>query len=290
MSGTVPNVTFTFTDNAQYSYSFAVTATVGTSTLTSDTSAAVNSTTPGFALDLDTSLILWLKFKSGDINATNGVITNYGVTKTSIGSLKTLGYVYGDSVASHTSVISTSLAKYGSSSLYQFNGTAGTYSQAQDSVSRFGVLCNLTMPANISISFWMYLPSGVYGGGFQFLLYNPASNGGFMANIDGKNGVPPFDYGGIPISTGNAWHHVVLTWDGTTQRIYVDNAAKPNGTNGELNMGMTPFITGNWYDLSFFGDLYRQYVAGYFADLRIYNRVLSSTEVTSLYNYAPTGY
>ena len=46
MSGTVPNVTFTFTDNAQYSYSFAVTATVGTSTLTSATSAAVNSTNP----------------------------------------------------------------------------------------------------------------------------------------------------------------------------------------------------------------------------------------------------
>jgi hypothetical protein len=42
----VPNVTFTFTDNAQYSYSFAVTATVGTSTLTSATSGAVNSANP----------------------------------------------------------------------------------------------------------------------------------------------------------------------------------------------------------------------------------------------------
>jgi len=93
VGGTAPsNVTFTFTDNAQYSYSFAVIATVGTSTLTSATSAAVNSVAPisAFSTPVAASSSAGVVTLSWTGGSASGVTYTYSVYKAS--SLITTGF------------------------------------------------------------------------------------------------------------------------------------------------------------------------------------------------------
>ena len=84
----------------------------------------------------------------------------------------------------------------------------------------------------------------------------------------------------------NTWYHVVATYDATTMRLYV-NGQEENSTPksgnifvsdtewniGACNYGGTP---ANNHQKSFFN--------GLIDDVRIYDRALSSTEVTELYN------
>lgn len=82
-----------------------------------------------------------------------------------------------------------------------------------------------------------------------------------------------------------AWHHVAVTWDGSPKaenvRFYVDGAsvaADPNPGNGNGVSGPDasyPLTLGNS------GDLMRDF-AGALDDVRIYNRVLSDTDVAQV--------
>jgi hypothetical protein len=44
------------------------------------------------------------------------------------------------------------------------------------------------------------------------------------------------------LPTTGAWHHVVFTWDGTTNRLYIDNAAP--GTSTTAHQTATPTTAG----------------------------------------------
>jgi GH43 family beta-xylosidase len=75
------------------------------------------------------------------------------------------------------------------------------------------------------------------------------------------------------------WHHLVFTLSGTTGTLYVDGQAAKTGT-----ISLTPSAIGattyNWLGKpQFSGDSYLKDAS--YADFRIYNRALSTTEVTT---------
>lgn len=86
--------------------------------------------------------------------------------------------------------------------------------------------------------------------------------------------------GATSITDTTTWHHVVGTWDGTTQKLYVDGvqdavtvtwSGSINNTTYELALGNRSSAR----DIEFNGVL---------DEVRIYNRALSADEISQLYN------
>ncbi|MFH0989185.1 MAG: LamG-like jellyroll fold domain-containing protein [bacterium] len=84
-----------------------------------------------------------------------------------------------------------------------------------------------------------------------------------------------------PISV-NSWYHIVVTYDGTTQKIYI---------NGQLN-NQNVINAGNLNYGSWAGDVgmgkkldwcYPNYYSGLLDEVRIYNRALSASEIQNHY-------
>jgi hypothetical protein len=113
-----------------------------------------------------------------------------------------------------------------------------------------------------------------------------ASDHDFQAyfNADGYIGV--YLRGALNLSTlttytDNTYHHVVVTWDGTTAKIYIDGFLDDgNATVGtSLEDTAEPIVIGARTS----GTGFR--LTGQVDETRIYNRALNSTEVAALYAF-----
>lgn len=78
------------------------------------------------------------------------------------------------------------------------------------------------------------------------------------------------------------WYHIVITWDGESYEVYVDGEIKVNGSyEGLYELGESADIGNNGHPIpesrneSFFGMI---------DEVRVYNRVLSESEVREIYN------
>ncbi len=80
------------------------------------------------------------------------------------------------------------------------------------------------------------------------------------------------------LSTG-VWHHIVGTYDGTTEKIYIDGVLdNSNSASGDVADNVGAAVTlGHTPENS-------AYLNGFLDDVRIYNRSLSATEVRALYD------
>lgn len=84
------------------------------------------------------------------------------------------------------------------------------------------------------------------------------------------------------LPTANVWSHIVATYDGTNLKLYLDGSlvGEKEYTEGILISNYPLFIVsdevGNY-----------QYLAGSVDDARIYNRALSQSEITELYELTP---
>ncbi|MDO8668626.1 MAG: LamG domain-containing protein [bacterium] len=82
----------------------------------------------------------------------------------------------------------------------------------------------------------------------------------------------------------NKWHYVVGTYDGSNMRIYVDGVQKNSvGKTGAMDTTGYNFHIGTRSSVP-------TYFQGLLDDVRIYNRVLSATEITQLYNFGLSKY
>jgi len=82
-----------------------------------------------------------------------------------------------------------------------------------------------------------------------------------------------------PGPTIGTWYHIVCTWDGSNNRIYVDGtlAAGPNSTTvPQYNNHTAPWVMGQWDG----------YLNGAIRSAKLYSKALSAAEVTQ--NYAAT--
>lgn len=81
----------------------------------------------------------------------------------------------------------------------------------------------------------------------------------------------------------NAWHFVTYTYDGTTQRLYIDGTLKTSSIKNINQVVGAPFIIGLDNIVG-----YSRYFNGGLDDVRIYDRALSDSEVMALKNLTPS--
>ena len=188
---------------------------------------------------------------------------------------------------------------------YPFNGNAGdssgngyhgtvngtvTYTANRKNISNAALQLGtgyITSPSNIfqfgrsdkySISIW-FITTGIANNGRIISTENPEGN---FRIFDYGNGIIGTQFGGFYISdtiTVNNWHHLVVTYNNRTENIFIDGTLKKNvnDTNNEiLNYG-APFTIGAKAGPTF--DKWN----GKVDDIRIYNRVLTLTEITYLF-------
>lgn len=91
-------------------------------------------------------------------------------------------------------------------------------------------------------------------------------------------------FGTIFTLTDNVWTNIQYTWDGTNNITYIDGVSigttTPGGTTGTTGL---PIIIGRRWDLA-------EYLTGVIGEVRIYNRVLSATEVLAAYNESASNF
>ncbi|MGH2613206.1 MAG: LamG-like jellyroll fold domain-containing protein [Rhabdochlamydiaceae bacterium] len=82
------------------------------------------------------------------------------------------------------------------------------------------------------------------------------------------------------VSVGD-WHYIAVTFDGTTQKLYIDgsldNEATPSGMTG-ISYGTDP----SEYPLKIGSGDYNNGFEGYIDDVRFYDRALSASEISNL--------
>lgn len=89
----------------------------------------------------------------------------------------------------------------------------------------------------------------------------------------------PVTHSAISTDVNNSWHHLVVTYDGMTIRLYIDgslNVSALHSAPGSFGPLFTNYILGMHND----GIFWR----GYIDDLRFYSRTLSASDVQLLYN------
>ena len=98
---------------------------------------------------------------------------------------------------------------------------------------------------------------------------------------DDGNGAMTYLSAKTPIQIGQ-WYHVVATYDGAVQRIYVDG--KPEGETKAQSGGIL-YPARSWYEIGNYHDDNEQYrLPGLLHEVSVYDRALSAQEVASHYS------
>ena len=84
-----------------------------------------------------------------------------------------------------------------------------------------------------------------------------------------------------PVVHTGSWFHIVSTNDGTTANLYINgNLVSTNSNNDAPNANTNDLFFGRYFDIT----RTPYWLNGVLDDIRIYNRVIDSSEVTTLYN------
>ncbi len=152
-------------------------------------------------------------------------------------------------------------------------------------------LINSTLSNGFSVSCWIKIfPGSLYSGSDMTIISTgDILPGNFNIKIN-NNGYILFtvytDTDTLTVNnqtdiTDGLWHNILVTYNiDTTQKIYLDNVLQTtvSGTSSDNSIATdTKIIIGSLDTLS-------QYYSGYLDDLRIYNTLLTSLDVETLYN------
>jgi len=166
--------------------------------------------------------------------------------------------------------------------------TTGQNSQSNSAYAFNGLSQNVQLPAthNVSygtVSLWVK-PSPTQPTANYFIFSNPESGTNsrvyIRTNSDGTAIIGALGNGTTIASTSttsNTWHHVVVTWSGTNSGMYLDGV---NVTTASVFNGLT-----SRYATTFLGCINSnaECFSGSIDDVRVYDRVISSGEVSYLY-------
>ena len=226
--------------------------------------------------------------KSNTVALTTGLVgywsfdgsqTNFGTntTKDSSGQGNT------GTLVSMSTTTSPTIGKIGQA--LKFNGVASLVS-APDNAS--------IDPSNLTISYWIKfsVPLASQPTAFPVAIgkYNLSTHTGygiiFATTInsltfrvgDGTTLHDDVIPSGVSALFGTGWHHVVGTFNGSTELLYVDGVLK--ATNAGT---FTPSYGGEPLLIGAFSAAGADDVAGTIDDVRVYNRALSAQEVAQLY-------
>ncbi|MCH7568404.1 MAG: LamG domain-containing protein, partial [Nanoarchaeota archaeon] len=125
---------------------------------------------------------------------------------------------------------------------------------------------------------------GVFTKHNHFLIRFAQTSGNFQSFIGTGSG---FASGNIDAGTLNddQWYHSVITWDGSTLQLYLngtfDSSAAVSGSIGG---------NGNSFQIGLWRDSFNEYFNGSIDEVLVFNRSLSSDEISALYNASTNQY
>jgi hypothetical protein len=114
----------------------------------------------------------------------------------------------------------------------------------------------------------------------MYLTPQNGANGNIRFGIKNNNSSEEIIDGTSALATGG-WHHVAVTLNGSIGILYVDGSEVGRNTSMTIKPSDMGATTQNWIGRSQYSD---PYLDGRVDDFRIYNRAISSSEVTSLMN------
>jgi hypothetical protein len=175
-------------------------------------------------------------------------------------------------------------------------GNHGTISGATWTAGRFGQALSFNgwntyatagtknIPAigsPMTLAFWLYVPGVTSNVQNALVLANTSAAAAIQAGIVNAR-VSVWSCGGnILIADGTplpgAWHHYAYTYDGTTNCLYLDGTKVAESTTRGPSAPVTSVTLGRWVSGS-------EYLNGRIDEVRIYNRALTASEVTSVMN------
>lgn len=136
-------------------------------------------------------------------------------------------------------------------------------------------------------SAWFQYPLATTGGSWWTLFRGGGSVGAdhqvlirrsdyLLGMYDNDTGTGFHSTGFAMNTLSNGWHHLATVGSGTTQKFYIDGqyvgSTDKKSTSGIYSIGNCSCDGQNW---------------GKFDEVRVYNRALSTSEISQLYNYAP---
>jgi hypothetical protein len=140
---------------------------------------------------------------------------------------------------------------------------------------------NITVGDNFTIAFWVKPDSSSMGQwDSAFSTGDSTTNGRFQIDYSGSNEVR-FNVSGSTLTTGlnaDVWNHIIITKTDSTEnltiRMYTDGIEQDNDSQittlwDKIKVGLNRSGGGYW--------------KGYIDELKIYNRTLTGTEVSTLY-------
>lgn len=157
----------------------------------------------------------------------------------------------------------------------QFNGTSATVRANHSS--------SIGLTGNMTLSTWIKR-SALSGTQILITKGDCVNNWLYQLFLNDANRLQFYtDGGGNSISSGSvtdtAWHHVAATKNGTAINFYIDGASAGSATHG------ASAVISNGDILSFgsCGGI-AEYFSGALDEVRIYNRALSSSEISDIFN------
>jgi hypothetical protein len=142
-----------------------------------------------------------------------------------------------------------------------------------------------TFPTRFSVSIWINptkLVSSIVKVAFSTNAGSASLSSAWSIYINTTNNVAvSIDGVGVvngPVASINTWYHVVATYNAGSTTLYVDGVFR--GTLAGT-LAQNGFMLGNQ------GTANNNTFPGYIDDLRIYNRLLTTTEISALYNQTP---
>ena len=155
------------------------------------------------------------------------------------------------------------------------SGHIGPYAISYPGISGSGISISPTITTGTTFTYaaWIYIIPG--GASYQNLFAYGSSVGFWI--IGGKLS---FYYGTDHLNntsiTSNAWHHIAVVDNAGAVTFYLDGSA-----DGTAASGPSFVANGMGADYGNSGE----YFEGYQDDVRIYNRALTTNEITTIYNY-----
>ncbi len=159
---------------------------------------------------------------------------------------------------------------------YDFNGSSDDISVSDNS--------SLDITNNMSISVWIKLDSLGSNQGFVSKCGYGVANFNYAFMISSNDKLRWLDTDDTTDTTNDyisigTWYHVVVTYESGSVKFYVDNDLKETKSSGAST------LTPNNYDL-LIGEVYTysQNFNGLIDDVRIYDFVLTTTDIGLIYN------
>ena len=216
---------------------------------------------------------------SCDPNGTLGLgLVGYWKLDEGVGTISQDATSYHNNVTSFIGTPTWVSGKFGQALSFNGNTSIGDYA-----VIPYNSVLNVFASNNWTVSLWAKPITSTYPSQSTYVvIQGPGHKPRIVVNISGASfeGFVGGTFKQLVYSGGiniNQWNHVVFVGNGVNNIIYINGNQGVSASYQQLESPFTELRIGatGWADENFWGDI---------DDVRMYNRVLSASEISTLYN------